>query len=62
MTSTQTMLKQLDGLLGTDDLNDWESEFVRNVCARVEAADGHTFILSEKQLSVIERIWSKHFA
>lgn len=61
MVSVGTMVKQLSGMLGTDDLTDWEKEFVESVVLR--SNDGTlTDRLSSKQAEVIERIWSKHFA
>uniref|UniRef100_A0A6M3IXV9 Uncharacterized protein n=1 Tax=viral metagenome TaxID=1070528 RepID=A0A6M3IXV9_9ZZZZ len=61
MVSVGAMLKQLSGMLGTDDLTEWEKDFVENV--GVQSHSGTlTDRLSGKQVAVIERIWSKHFA
>lgn len=60
--SIGTMLEQLDGLRDTDDLTEWEQGFVTNVLQRYLLANKDTRVLSSKQVEVIERIWSKHFA
>lgn len=58
--SIATMIEQIFGLLGTQDLTDWEREFVTNVAGRAKAMG--TTKLSERQVMTIERIWAKHFA
>lgn len=55
------MIKQLDGLRGTKDVNDWESRFIKSVVAWSENGEC-TKVLSAKQVEVIERIYRKHFA
>jgi hypothetical protein len=52
--SIQQKLKQLEGLIDTNDVTDWENEFLKSVVSR--------FNWTEKQLEIIERIYSKHFA
>lgn len=60
MVSVGVMVKQLGGLLDTEDLSDWENEFVGSVVDRTQ--DGEvTGTLSERQLTTVERIWRKHF-
>lgn len=61
MPSIGSMLKQVEGLLDTKDLSEWEQEFVSSVSSRVAAAKGSTTVLSEKQVSIVERIYKKHF-
>lgn len=56
MPSTQTMLKQIAALLGTEDLSEWEAGFVEGI------KDRQTTTLSGKQIEIVERIWQKHFA
>lgn len=53
-------IEQLEGLLDTEDLTDWERPFVRDMVhlTRHKSTEG----LTERQLAVIDRIWSKHFA
>lgn len=62
MKSIDQMLQRLSGLLGTDDLTDWEQEFLSSVIARVHANHGDTTRLSERQVDVVERLFNKHFA
>lgn len=60
LVSTATMIEQLAGLLGTDDLSDWEQGFVESL---VEArADGRLLNLSGKQVEALDRLYRKHFA
>lgn len=58
MISVAAMVKRLDGLLGTNDLTEWETEFVENVVERQEQG----LSLSSEQVEIVERIWRKHFA
>ncbi|MCC7082556.1 MAG: hypothetical protein IT530_17965 [Burkholderiales bacterium] len=60
LVSTATMVEQLEGLLGTNDLNDWETGFVESL---VEARDdGRLLNLSGKQGEALDRLYRKHFA
>lgn len=60
LVSTATMVEQLEGLLGTDDLSDWETGFVESM---VEARDHqHLLRLSGKQVEILDRLYRKHFA
>lgn len=61
MVSVGAMVKQLSGMLGTDDLTDWEKKFVQNIDERSENGK-HTLLLTDNQTEIIERLWSKHFA
>lgn len=61
MVSITTMVKQVGGLMGTKDLTDWENLFVSNILEKTAQGD-NTTSLTEKQIGVIERIYSKHFA
>lgn len=56
MKSVSQMIAQLEGLLGTKDLTEWETGFVETLVARKGQP------LTEKQLEVMERIYKKHFA
>ena len=59
--SIGTMIKKIGGLVDTHDLDDWETGFVKGVVQRTNnGAD--TTRLSEKQVEIVERIHSKHFA
>ena len=59
MVSTATMIERLAGCLGTDDLSEWEEQFVQSLVERKEA--GQVTKLSERQVEVLERLHSKHF-
>lgn len=58
--STKSMAESLVGLLGTDDLNDWETGFVAGVQQRLE--DGTLTELTDRQVEALERLFKKHFA
>ena len=58
MKSIGAMLEQLDGLLGTNDLTEWEQDFVESVLAWHGV---NSTGLSEKQIAIVERIYKKHF-
>ena len=60
-TSIGNMIKRISGLLGTEDLSEWETEFVESVVERSQ--DGATTVLlTEKQITKIEQIFNKYFA
>lgn len=58
--SIGTMVKTIDGLRGTKDVSSWEDEFIASVVDRTNNG-ANTTMLSEKQVSVVERIYNKHF-
>ena len=55
------MIKQLAGLVGTADLNAWETTFVRDMLDRTQEGK-RTSPLSGSQVEKVEQIWRKHFA
>ena len=59
--SIGTQIKQLSGLIGTGDLTPWEQEFMQSLVERSRTGEDTTR-LSEKQVGVVERIYSKHFS
>lgn len=61
MKSIGQKIQQIDGLNGTTDLNAWEQGFVSAIWVSTHGGT-HTGALSEKQIAIIERIWSRHFA
>lgn len=61
MPSVGAMLAQLEGLLGTEDLSEWEQKFVSNCLVQSDQGQ-HTPKLSGKQVEKIEQVWEKHFA
>ncbi len=60
MTSTTTMIRRLEGMLGTKDLSDWEQGFVETLVERLEA--GQVTQLTERQVEILERLHGRHFA
>lgn len=54
MVSVATMKTQVCGMIGTDDLTEWETEFAESI--------EHRPALTDKQTDALERIWKKHFA
>lgn len=62
LVSLGTKIEQLDGLRDTKDLSQWEQGFVTSILERYLLAGRDTRMLTSKQVDVIERIWTKHFA
>lgn len=64
MLSTYQKVIKLSGMLGTDDLNPWETEFVSSMKIKADGAaqSGQVVALSDNQLEKIEQIHKKHFA
>jgi len=61
LVSLGAKIQQLEGLLDTKDVNDWENTFLHNVCDRT-ASGLVTRRLSDKQIDRIEELWARHFA
>ncbi len=60
MVSTATMIQRLEGLLGTKDLNDWESSFVRTLAHRMHA--GEVTKLTGNQVEKLDELHGRHFS
>lgn len=60
--SVGTMIEQLDGLQGTEELTQWQEGFVHNIVVRYINAKKDTQQFSAKQVETIEGIWANHFA
>lgn len=60
MASVNTMVRQLSGLLGTNDLSTWEHDFVDRI---VELTDSGKNVsnLSGKQVETVLKIFNKNF-
>lgn len=58
--STRTMIERLSGMLGTNDLTEWEARFVADMKRRLDANEISD--LSERQLDALEAIHTSHFA
>ena len=59
LISTTTMIRRLQGCLGTGDLSQWEERFVRKLAAQAEV--GQVTQLSERQIEKLEELHEKHF-
>lgn len=60
MKSIGAMVKQLQPMCGSADLNAWETEFIENVVL-VSNNGSLTTRLTDKQVEVVTRIYKKHF-
>lgn len=60
MNSTRVMVDKLEGLLGTEDLNEWEHKFVTDMVARRD--ENRLTGLSERQVRSLQNLHDKHFA
>ncbi|WP_228937448.1 hypothetical protein [Paraburkholderia saeva] len=54
------MIEKLVGMLGTDDLTEWETSFVQSLQRRL--ADGQVTALTERQVETLDRLHNNHFA
>lgn len=61
MKSLGKMIKQIAGLVGTKDVNDWEADFIKGIVELTENGE-NTKHLSVRRVEVIDRIYRKHFA
>jgi hypothetical protein len=62
MKSLAQKIDQCEGMLGTLDLNGWESDFIENMVQKLEEADGSTEWMTDAQATCLNRIYNKHFA
>lgn len=60
MNSTRVMVDKLEGLLGTEDLNEWEQRFVSDMVARRD--ENRLVGISTRQVETLQRLHDKHFA
>lgn len=61
MTTINTMVKRCSGLIDTSDVSEWENDFLQSIVEKTDDGDDTTS-LTERQITVLERIFSKHFA
>jgi len=61
MASINSMVKRLHNLVGTPDLNDWETKFVTNLMNQSQQGE-NTTSLTEPQIERLEELFDKHFA
>lgn len=60
MKSIGQKIKSITGLLGTNAINEWESQFIQSIKERTNDGD-RTRYLSSAQAEKIEQIHAKHF-
>lgn len=60
LVSTTTMIKRLEGLLGTRDLSAWEQDFVRKLVEQTRA--GQVTQLTGAQVDKLDELHGRHFA
>lgn len=60
LVSTTTMIKRLEGLLGTRDLSEWEQGFVRKLVESSQA--GQVTQLTGAQVDKLDELYGRHFA
>lgn len=58
--STKSMTEMLTGLLGTDDLTEWETGFVESMQRRLR--NNSLTTITEAQATALESVFKKHFA
>ncbi len=61
MKSINSKIQQIGGLIDTDDVNNWENEFISSIVEKTQNGIVLTG-LSDKQVEIIDRIYNKHFA
>jgi hypothetical protein len=58
--STSQMIERLSGLLGTNDLTDWEQGFVKTL--QRLTSDGRVTMLTDKKIEALDQLHARHFA
>jgi len=61
MKSLGQKITQLQGLVGTKDVTEWQSNFIASI-GRQSDGGADTQRLTERQVKIIEEIWAIHFA
>lgn len=61
MTSLNTQVRRVSGLLDTKDLSDLEQDFVSSISRQTKGGN-NTSSLTDEQIECLERIYDKHFA
>lgn len=61
MVSTGAMIKRIEGLVCTKDVSSFENKFILDISVKTKSGK-YTTGMSEKQISVVESIFDKHFA
>ena len=60
MHSLNAKVKRIATLVDTTDLSEWANGFVKNIVERTDEGRDVS-MLTEKQIDVIDRIFSQHF-
>jgi hypothetical protein len=61
--SIRTMVANLSGMLGCNELTEWEEEFITDMDNRAtRIVPACTLGLSPKQEKALERTWKKYFS
>jgi len=58
--SIRQKIQQLEGLLGTKDISEWEEGFITNVVAKIKPGNSTTK-LTGPTIDKIDQIYQKHF-
>lgn len=61
LVSLGIKVKQLEGLLDTSDLTEWENDFVHSISVRTDCGRD-TSRLTDREVERLDELWSKHFA
>lgn len=61
LVSLGTKIKQLEALLDTRDLSEWENTFLHSISVRTDCGRD-TRTLTENQVERLDALWAKHFA
>lgn len=61
LVSIGNKVKRIAGLLGTQDLTEWETRFVDSITDSTDTG-ANCSQLSAKQIDIVTKIWEKHFA
>jgi hypothetical protein len=61
MVRLTTMIRQISGLHGTNDLTSWEQKFVGRILSSTREGKDTT-TLTDRQVDAIERMYKKHFS
>lgn len=60
MLSLRQKLTQLQGLVGTSALNDWETRFVQDISTKIAGSHkAGTTVLTENQVEKIDELWER---
>ncbi len=60
MLSTSQMIDRLSGMVGTNDLSEWETGFVQGLIGRKDASE--VTKLTARQLEILVQLHDTHFA